>query len=108
MPLRISVRPTASHTRTPLGTGITAAPMPRRRRPPKPAIPKLGSGHGHYPPIRSRSPASPAVRGHHRRPAPPAPEQNHSPLLADPGATGKSSSASRRHDELHHGPLRLV
>jgi hypothetical protein len=29
MPLRMSVRPTASHTRTPLGTGITAAPMPQ-------------------------------------------------------------------------------
>ena len=77
MPLRMSVRPTANHTRTPLGTGITAAPAPRRPRPPKPETPKLGSGRGRGLQIRPRSPAWAAVRRGHRQPAPPAPEQSH-------------------------------
>src|SRR5437868_11853901 len=37
MPFRMSVRPTASHTRTPDGTGIIAAPAPLQ--PPQPAQP---------------------------------------------------------------------
>jgi hypothetical protein len=43
MPLRMSVRPTAGHTRTPLGTGIIVALAPRRQPPPKRATPKPGS-----------------------------------------------------------------
>jgi hypothetical protein len=86
MPLRMSVRPTANHSHTPLGTGITAAPVPRRQRTPKPATPKPGSGHGRSRQIRSRSPVwrrcgdatasrrhkhlSKAIRRHSQIPAP--------------------------------------
>ena len=38
-PLRMSVTPVASHTRTPVGTGITAAAA-RQRRAPKPTHPR--------------------------------------------------------------------
>src|SRR6266446_5535984 len=68
MPLRMSVRPTASHTRTPLGTGIIVAPAPRPQPPPKPATPKPGSAYGRCPRIRSRSPAQ-AVRRRRSGPA---------------------------------------
>src|SRR4029077_1502949 len=108
MPLRMSVRPTANHTRTPLGTGITAAPAPRRPRPPKPETPKLGSGGGRGLQIRPRSPAWAAVRRGHRQPAPPAPEQSHLPPLADPGANGRSSSTSPRPDAPRRAPLHRV
>ncbi len=54
MPLPMSVRPTASHTRTPLGTGIIVAPAPRRQRPPTPVAPKPGSAHGRCPAIQYR------------------------------------------------------
>src|SRR5207237_1071297 len=42
MPLRMSVRPTASHTRTPLAAGIIVAPAPRR---PTPATPRRTGQH---------------------------------------------------------------
>src|SRR5712675_968638 len=97
MPLRMSVRPTASHTRTPLGTGIIVAPAPRPQPPPKPATPKPGSAYGRCPRIRSRSPAQ-AVRQRHHQLAPPAPERSHSPRPEDPAASGRSNSPSRRPD----------
>ena len=105
MPRRMSVCPTASHTRTPDGTGITAAPMPQRRRPPKPATLQPGSGREHCPPIRSRSLASAARRYHHQT-EPSAPEQSHWQLLANPAANDKSSSVSRQPDVPHPVPLR--
>src|SRR6266436_5046465 len=97
MPLRMSVRPTASHTRTPLGTGIIVAPAPRPPPPPKPATPKPGSAYGRCPRMRSRSPAQAARRRHHQ-PTPPEPERSHSPRPEDLAASGRSNSASRRPD----------
>src|SRR5262249_41831736 len=105
MPRRMSVCPTASHTRTPDGTGITAAPMPQRRRPPKPATLQPGSTREHGPPIRSRS--QPSAAGQcHRQTEPSAPEQNHWQLLANPAANDKSSSVSRQPDAPRPVPLR--
>src|SRR6202049_3877882 len=104
MPLRMSVRPTASHTRTPLRTGIIVAPAPRRQPPPKPATPKPGSAYGRCPRIRSRSLAQ-AVRQRHHQPAPPAPERSHSPWPEDPAASGRSNSASRRPVAPRPAPL---
>ncbi len=49
------------------------------------------------PQIRFRSPAPP-VRQHHRQPALPGAARSHSPPPADPGASGRSNSASRRPD----------
>src|SRR5215472_7835583 len=105
MPRRMSVCPTASHTRTPDGTGITAAPMPQRRRPPKPATLQPESGREHCPPIRSRSLAS-AARQCHRQTEPSALEQSHWQLLANPAANDKSSSVSRQSDARRPVPLR--
>ena len=63
----MSVRPTASHTRTPLGTGIIVAPAPRPRPPPKRVTPKPGSARERCRQIQSRSPARPAGRERHRQ-----------------------------------------
>src|SRR5271154_4753691 len=100
----MSVRPTASHTRTPLGTGIIGAPARRPRPPPKRVTPKPGSARERCRQIQSRSPARPAGRECHRQ-APPKSERSHSPQPENPGASGRSSSASHRSDAPPPAPL---
>ncbi len=100
MPRRMSVRPTASHTRIPLGTGIIAAARPRSPPPPRPA----GSRPECAPAIRrrprSRSPARPRERKPRRtspqREAVPRPlrQSRHAPDPT-PAASGRSGSCKR-------------
>jgi hypothetical protein len=94
MPLRMSVRPTAGHTRTPLGTGIIVALAPRRQPPPKRATPKPGSA-------RALPANSISIAGTDGMATPsPArattPERTRWPRLEDPAASDRSNSASRR------------
>jgi len=104
MPRRMSVWPTANHTRTPEGTRITVVPMPPRQQPPKRAAPTPGSGRGHGRQIRSRSPAAAAGRPCRRQTVPSAPAQSRSPPLANPAASGRSNSMSRRPSAPHRVP----
>ena len=106
MPLRMSVRPTAGHTRTPLGTGIMVALAPRRQPPPKRATPKPGSARA----LPANS-ISIAGTGGMATPSPAratTPERTHWPRLEDPAASDRSNSASRRPVAPRLAPLHLA
>ena len=69
--------------------------------------PAFFSALGGCPGIRSRS-LPRAIWQHRRQPAPRAPEQSCSPPPVDPGASGRSNSASRRPGEPRLAPLHLA
>src|SRR6267154_3093677 len=105
MPLRMSVRPTAGHTRTPLGTGIIVALTPRRQ-PPQSGRHRSRDPHGALP----ANSISIAGTGGMATPSPAratTPERTHWPRLEDPAASDRSNSASRRPVAPRLAPLHL-
>jgi len=97
MPLRRSVRPTASHNPNPARNRDHRRASAATTAAAKAATPKQGSALRALP-ANAISIAAQAARRRHHQPTPPAPERSHSRRPEDLAASGRSNSASRRPD----------